>query len=290
MSKRDSVTAHLPDLAIMAEEMQVDSRHAPSASTTPAPPPAYAMETPTLPGPSSSSGLSHQHHIDPRDLPFIMGDQPPLQPTERRTQTVHTIKFQRIRHGSAPAELKIEETDVAGFSKIKTLEHYFFGILNHCSSYYYSWRNSVYMANYWRRFFNIDEIPEDPHDQVDNTDPDMLDDRLSMPDYSEPGTDPGPIPYTTSHGHQQIPLHLVHMALVLDSVLSQVDPATNPEVAHLHQRMASGSIRDFSSLNAQELTDLATVLAITAHQLARQAAPNPPAHEVALPQQSYEGL
>ena len=179
---------------------------------------------------------------------------------------------------------------MAGFSKIKTLEHYFFGILNHCSSYYYSWRNSVYMANYWRRFFNIDEIPEDPHDQEDNTDPDMPDDRLSMPDYSEPGTDPGPIPYTTSHGHQQTPLHLVHMALVLDSVLSQVDPATNPEVAHLHQRMASGSIRDFSSLNAQELTDLATVLAITAHRLARQADPNTPAHEVALPPPSDEGL
>ena len=80
------------------------------------------------------------------------------------------------------------------------------------------------------------------------------------------------------------------MALVLDSVLSQVDPATNPEVAHLHQRMASGSIRDFSSLNAQELTDLATVLAITAHRLARQADPNTPAHEVALPPPSDEGL
>ena len=148
----------------------------------------------------------------------------------------------------------------------------------------------MYMANYWRRFFNIDEIPEDPHDQGDNTDPDMPDDRWPMPDHSEPGTDPGPMPYTTGHGHQQAPLHLVHMALVLDSVLSRVDPAMNPEVAHLHQRMASGSIRDFSSLNAQELTDLATVLALTAHQLARQAAPNPPAHEVALPQQSDEGL
>ena len=56
MSKRDSITAHLPDLTIMAEEMQVDSRHGPSASTTPAPPPTYAMDNPMLPGPSSSSG------------------------------------------------------------------------------------------------------------------------------------------------------------------------------------------------------------------------------------------
>ena len=148
----------------------------------------------------------------------------------------------------------------------------------------------MYMANYWRRFFNIDEIPEDPHDQVDNTDPDMPDDHWPWPNHSEQGTDPGSNPHTIGHGHQQTPLHLVHMALVLDSVLSQVDPAMNPEFAHLHQQMASGSIRDFSSLNAQELTNLATVLSITAHQLARQATPNTPAHEVALPQESDEGL
>ena len=111
-----------------------------------------------------------------------------------------------------------------------------------------------------------------------------------MPDHSEPGADPGPVSYTASHGHLQTPLHLVQMAWVLDSVLSQVDPAMHPDVAHLHQRLASGSIRDFSSLNFQELTDLGTVLAITAHRLARQAERDTPAHEVALPPASDEGL
>ena len=123
----------------MAEEMQVDSRHGPSGATASTTPPAYTAENPTLPGPSSFTGYGNQccqPQVDPRDLPFIMGNQPPLQPTERRTQTVHTIKFQRIRHGNAPTELKIEETDVEGFSKIKTLEHYFFGIFNRCSSFW----------------------------------------------------------------------------------------------------------------------------------------------------------
>ena len=146
------------------------------------------------------------------------------------------------------------------------------------------------MANYWRRFFNVDEIPDDQHGTDDNTDPEMPDDRSPRPEYSEPGATPGPASYTTSHGHLQIPLHLVQMAWVLDGVLSQVDPEMHPEVAHLHQRMASGAIRDFSSLNHQELTDLGTVLAITAHRLARQADPNTPAHEVALPPASDEGL
>ena len=294
MSKRDSVTAHLPDLTIMAEEMQVDSRHGPSASTTPAPLPTYGMENPMLPGPSSSSGQGHLSQIDPRDRPFIMGDQPPLQPAERRTQTVHTIKFQRIRHGDAPAELKIEETDVTGYSKIKSLEHYFFGILNHCSSFYYSWRNSVYMANYWRRFFNIDEIPDEfadeQQDPGDNTDQDLRDDHWTQPDHSVTGTDLGPMPRNLGHGHQQVPLHLLHMALVLDSVFSRVNPIMNPDVANLRERMASGTIEDFSSLNAHELTDLANVLAITAHQLARHATSDPQAHEVEIPQESDEGL
>ena len=148
----------------------------------------------------------------------------------------------------------------------------------------------MYMANYWRRFFNIEEIPEDQQGQGDNTDQDFPDDRWSSPDHCAPGTDPGPSPYHHGHGHQQAPPHLLNMALVLDSVFSRVDPAMNPEVAHLRQRMASGTIRDFSSLNAQELTDLATVLALTAHQLARHATPDPQAHEVELPRESDEGL
>ena len=68
MSKRDSVAAHLPSLALMAEEMQVDSRHGPSGATASTTPPAYAAETPTLPGPSSSTGYGYQPQADPRDF------------------------------------------------------------------------------------------------------------------------------------------------------------------------------------------------------------------------------
>lgn len=290
MSKRDSVAAHLPSLSLMAEEMQIDLRHGPSGAAASSTPPAYAMATPTLPGPSSSTGYGIPPQADPRDLPFIMGSQPPLQPMERRTQTVHTIKFQRIRHGNAPTELKIEETDVSGFSKIKTLEHYFFGILNHCSSFWYSWRNSVWMANYWRRFFNVDEIPEDDPAHDDHDDPEMPDDSSAAPDHAAPPSEPGLASYTATHGHLPIPRHLVQLAWMLDSVLHQVDPVMHPEVAQLHQHMATGTLRDLSSLDMQQLADLGTLLSITAHRLARQADPHTPAHEVALPPMSDEGL
>ena len=148
----------------------------------------------------------------------------------------------------------------------------------------------MYMANYWRRFFSIDEVPEEEPDQGDNTDQDVQDAHWAQPHHSELGTDPEPMPHHHDHGHQQVPLHLLHMALVLDSVFSRVNPAMNPSVAHLRERMASGTIEDFSSLNAHELTDLANVLAITAHQLARHATPDPMAHEVEIPQESEDGL
>ena len=289
MSKRDSVAAHLPSLASMAEEMQLDTRHGPSGATASTTPPAYGVEIPMLPGPSSSSGHGSQPLVDPRDLPVIMGNQIPLQPAERRVQTVHTIKFQRVRYGNAPTELKIEETDVSGFSKIKTLEHYFFGIFNHCSSFWYSWSNSVWMANYWRRFFNVDEAPEDQqaHDDYDN--PGMPDVTSAAPDHEAPPAS-GQGSYTATHGHLPIPRHVVQLAWMLDSVLQQVDPVMHPEVAQLHQQISTGTLRDLSSLNVQQLADLGVLLSITAHQLARQADPPTPAHEIALPPMPDDGL
>ena len=146
------------------------------------------------------------------------------------------------------------------------------------------------MAYYWRRFFNVDEIPEDQPTHDDNNNPEMPDDWSASPDHAAPTSDPGTASYTATHGHLPIPLHLVPLAWVLDSVLHQVDPVMHPDGVQLHQRMATGTLRDLSSLNMQELSDLGTLLSITAHRLARQADPNTPAHEVALPPMSDEGL
>ena len=149
----------------------------------------------------------------------------------------------------------------------------------------------MYMANYWRRFFNIDEVPENDQDQGDNTEQAAQEEEhWIQPDHSEPGADPEPMSHHLDPGHQQVPRHLIHMALVLDSVFSRMHPSMSPMFAHVRERMASGTLRDFSSLNAQELTELANVLAITAHQLAREATPDPMAHEVELPQESEDGL
>ena len=138
MSKRDSIVAQLPRLEDMAEEMQIEARHT-YAETERCQPTQCRVDV----------------HI-PRDLPYMMGHQSVLHPRECRTQTVHTIKFQRIGHGDAPSELKVEETDVEGFVRYKSLEHNVFGILNHGDYHATPWQNSTYPANYWRKFFEVD--------------------------------------------------------------------------------------------------------------------------------------
>ena len=73
-----------------------------------------------------------------------------------------------------------------------------------------------------------------------------------------------------------------------------MDPAHNFGQIRLHLSRALFHLNHLatllSSLNFQDLSVLGTVMAITAHRLARQADPNTPAHEVALPPTSDEGL
>ena len=85
-----------------------------------------------------------------------MGNQSVLHARESRSQTVHTIKFQSWIHGTLPSELKIEETDVTGFTRVESWEHHFYGIFNHGDYNATSWQNAQYMANYWRQFFNVE--------------------------------------------------------------------------------------------------------------------------------------
>ena len=155
MSKRDSIVAQLPRLEDMAEEMQIEARHT-YAETERCQPTQCRVDVHIPPDlmtrlPSHTMEQPHQSN-----LPYMMGHQSVLHPRECRTQTVHTIKFQRIGHGDAPSELKVEETDVEGFVRYKSLEHNFFGILNHGDYHATPWQNSTYPANYWRKFFEVD--------------------------------------------------------------------------------------------------------------------------------------
>ena len=158
MSKRDSLTANLPGREDMAEDMDTQESYLGHVETAASSlPMAHHFPTnfPSATPPALTSASSTVHHA-PRDLPYLAATSETLHPREHRAQTVHTIKFQRMVPGSWPPELKVEETDHSGFSKLKTLEHNFYGIVGHIDQQVDGWRTAQHLANYWRDYFGVD--------------------------------------------------------------------------------------------------------------------------------------
>ena len=111
-------------------------------------------------------------------------------------------------------------------------------------------------------------------------------DNLQLRDESPEATDPSPHP--VSHEGPPIPVNLLQMALVLDSILTQCSSDHAPEIEALRAKMSSGSTADFRDLDPLELSNLASYLAILATDLARKATV-PAAHEVDVPDDSETG-
>ena len=162
MSKRDSLTAGLPGRYDMAEEMDtLEGSYSGNLRENP------QFLTPVIPTASTTGPLepSSSHHA-PRDPPY-MGTAPrPLHLNEYRTRTVHTVKFQKVEHGSHEAKLKIEETDEFGYySKYEysTLKHHVFGIVGHLSNQIDGWQVSEQLSNYWRDHFGIPRRDKGKH-------------------------------------------------------------------------------------------------------------------------------
>ena len=152
-----------------------------------------------------------------------MGNQSVLHARESRSQTVHTIKFQSWIHGTLPSELKIEETDVTGFTRVESWEHHFYGIFNHGDYNATSWQNAQYMANYWRQFFNVetegDSFPSYPDQSTGWASAwGNVELRDDAPDDVDPPTHHAP-----AEG-LPIPQNLMQLALVLDSIMAQSPP------------------------------------------------------------------
>ena len=82
-----------------------------------------------------------------------------LQLGEYRQKNVHTTIFKIFEYGDGPAQLHIEEIDANGYTKKKTLETYFFGIIGHLRDSQGEPLNTrelcQQLANYWREWFGI---------------------------------------------------------------------------------------------------------------------------------------
>ena len=150
MSKRDSRIAQLPSTEDMADDMQVDARHTHGSACVspygPSPHPMSPFTAPNSAHPHSLSASSLAHPIPDATAPNSGPGQPIVRPWITRAQTVHTVRFQRIQSGDFPVELKIEETDETGNIRYRTLDYYFWGILNHADPNATSWHNARCLA------------------------------------------------------------------------------------------------------------------------------------------------
>ena len=112
-------------------------------------------------------------------------------------------------------------------------------------------------------------------------------DNLQLRDESPEATDPSPHP--ASHEGPPIPVNLLQMALVLDSILAQSPPEDANAITALRSKLSSGTTSDSRDLDYGELGQLAAYLAILSTELARRASPSQ-AHEIIVPDESDSGL
>ena len=90
--------------------------------------------------------------------------------------------FKLIDVGEGPnkrTQLWVTETDSHGTERLRQPEFFFRGIAGHVQDTWgyaiNGWREASRIANYWRRYFQIDEVPynfhgTEPHGQRENND------------------------------------------------------------------------------------------------------------------------
>ena len=131
MTKRDSNTADLPSPRHLRKMPMVVV----NSYTTPTPP-----------------TYDPRDHSRPLQLPHA------LQPGKYRQRIGHTTVSKIVQEAQS-RYVTVEETDSEGYTKRKSLEKYFSGIIGHLRDRHGqrldSWTLCAQLANYWRTWFNV---------------------------------------------------------------------------------------------------------------------------------------
>ena len=136
----------------------------PGTSTTPgshriSPPPfGYSSSAPAIPMPTASQNW-HWHHQEAYPLQSEMS---------QHHRVLHTHIFKEVtsyQSGTPVRRLMITEVDNQGTERNRQPEFFFNGMIGHVrprgGGYVNSWAEATRLSNYWRRFYNIDQVYED---------------------------------------------------------------------------------------------------------------------------------
>ena len=288
MTKRDSSRAELAsprDLRFhsWSQPMSAYLRRHPSGTASSSAAAASTRHGLLLPGSSSASGSHPEttfgYAASAPSLPMPnlnpTWQQPEYYPLQEQLSQDHRVFYTQIfkevtsGHGANRVRrLMVTEIDRTGQERNRRPEFFFNGILGHVrdrwEGYIDSWTESSRLANYWRRFFNIDEIHEET-----NTERHQAVHHQNESDDAAPGDAEDLADDTSVTVHTgDVPATILYNVLI-------ADPEYNaPILEKLQIPPGDPSGTQVKLVTEVELLHMASHLAITATELARNARPD----------------
>ena len=193
-------------------------------------------------------------------------------------RVLHTQVFKQVDVGQEPniqRQLMVTQINAAGTERLRRPEFFFQGIVGHVNNRWRyrinGWKEASHLANYWCRYFDIEEIPyasTEPHEQL------TIHDASDPPEGDEPQDNDADDTSSMGHPGDQTPSVPSQLAPILYDALMQ-DPEVNAPILEILQaqpeNQAESNLRLFT---AKELAHLGSHLAITTNILARRANPD----------------
>ena len=273
MTKRDSHFAEL----LTPRSLRMESQDIDMPAAGP-----HSYIAPAIPGPdshpqatsSTTPSVNNPPLIPPLSLPTVTFQGQP------RQRVVHSILFkvleQPLPTGGYSRQVLVEETDARGYTKPKSLEFFFNGIIGHLRD---RWGNTLendrlcsQLANYWRHWFGaptIGPVFEEYPVQGEHS------------EQEQPVTSVPPTEVTADESAGQIPVQILQVAAFLQAFL---DLASEGNAALIEEirRTRPGTLRFLrtEAMDPQVLSNLFVDFGIMAERLAQQHAANHPIENV----------
>jgi hypothetical protein len=197
-------------------------------------------------------------------------------------RVLHTHIFKEVityQTETPVRRLMVTEVDNHGTERNRQPEFFFNGIIGHVrpqgGGYIDSWAEATRLSNYWRRFYNIDQVYDDhpdwypqEHQYHGPSDNDALgDEDAAISDLSDDTS------VAVETGQMSVPSQINQLATVLHNILITDRECNAPILGKIETPPADPNANPIQLLSAADLAHLSSHLAITANNLAQHVQP-----------------
>jgi len=229
----------------------------------------YSSSAPAIPMPAANQNW-HQQEAYPLQSEM-----------SQHHRVLHTHVFKEVttcQSGTPVRRLMITEVDNQGTERNRQREFFFNGMIGHVrprgGGYINSWAEATRLSNYWRRFYNIDQVyedqsdwyPQDHHGSPDNAALDGEDAEISdLADDTSAAVETGQL---------SVPSQINQLATVLYNIPSADREFNAPILEKIETSPADPNANPIQVWPAADLSHLSSHLAITASTLAQHVQPD----------------